>query len=370
MGVYANADTPDDAARARAMGAEGIGLCRTEHMFLGDRVPVVRQALLNASEAERWLQQHPEEGAAQAPLPVIEYRQALSRLHQLQIDDFTGILRAMSGLPVIIRLLDAPLHEFMPSHEELVKERQEASTRGASSGEREKLERLQAQVEAVREGNPMLGHRGCRVGITFPKIYEMQVDAIITASAHLIQEGVPVKPEIMIPLTAHVNELGRLRQRLTEVAERVQQEIGTSVHYLYGTMIEVPRAALTAAEIAREADFFSFGTNDLTQTTYGFSRDDAEGKFLGFYLDNSILPFNPFVSIDPEGVGELIRIGTERGRLTRPDLEVGICGEHGGDGPSVEFCHQAGLDYVSCSPFRVPAARLAAAQASLKEQAG
>ena len=337
LGVLANVDTPDDAARARAMGAEGIGLCRTEHMFLGDRVPLVRQALLSAPEAESWLQEHPQEsGTPEPPAAVVEYRQALAQLHQHQTEDFMGILRAMAGLPVIIRLLDAPLHEFAP------------------------------HVEELREANPMLGHRGCRVGITFPTIYEMQVDAIITASARLTLEGVQAQPEIMIPLTAHINELAWLRARLSAVMERVQRETNTSVHCPFGTMIEVPRAALTAAEIAREADFFSFGTNDLTQTTYGFSRDDAEGKFLKHYLDKGILPSNPFVTLDPGGVGELVRIGAEQGRSTRPDLELGICGEHGGDPQSVAFCHTIGLDYVSCSPFRVPIARLAAAQAALK----
>jgi pyruvate,orthophosphate dikinase len=366
LGVLANADTPDDAAHARFMGADGIGLCRTEHMFLGDRVPMVRMALLNAPEAERWIQQHSDIDISKAPESVTKYRQSLSHLHQLQTEDFTGILRAMPGLPVIIRLLDAPLHEFMPSTEELMRDIQEARSKNVSQSDRDSLERLLSQVQAIKEGNPMLGHRGCRVGITFPEIYEMQVDAIITASIRLIQEGVPVKPEIMIPLTAHVNELGHLRRRLTETADRVQKTTGTPVNYLFGTMIEVPRAALTADEIAKEADFFSFGTNDLTQTTYGFSRDDAEGKFLGYYLDHGILPSNPFVSIDVKGVGELIRTGTERGRATRPGLEVGICGEHGGDPQSVAFCHDVGLDYVSCSLFRIPAARLAAAQAALR----
>ena len=373
LGVMANADTPTDAHRAVSMGAEGIGLCRTEHMFLGpERVPVVQKMLINAQEAERWEQEHPEAASGRSPAPELpvavgEFYKALDHLKQLQIDDFTGILRAMGERPVIIRLLDAPLHEFLPRYEELVRELVEMEAGEAPQEEIRSREEFLQLVESLREANPMLGHRGCRLGLTFPAIYEMQTEAIITASARLIQEGIAPHPEIMIPLTSHVNEMHRLKEGLSAVAERVQQDMGTKVKYLFGTMIEVPRAALTAGEIAEASDFFSFGTNDLTQTTYGFSRDDAEGKFLNHYIDKEILPYNPFVTIDPDGVGALVRIGVEQGRRTRSDLEVGICGEHGGDPASVAFCHREGLDYVSCSPFRVPVARLAAAQAALEE---
>jgi pyruvate,orthophosphate dikinase len=300
---------------------------------------------------------------------VAEFYEALAHLEQLQIDDFVGILQAMGERPVIIRLLDAPLHEFLPRYEDLYREVVDLKSRGAPDEDVRQREEFLQLVESLREVNPMLGHRGCRLGLTFPDIYEMQVEAIITASARLIQAGVAVHPEIMIPLTSHVNELQRLKEGLSAVAERVQQEMGTRVRYLFGTMIEVPRAALTAGDVAKVSDFFSFGTNDLTQTTYGFSRDDAEGKFLNRYIQEEILPTNPFATIDPEGVGALIRIAVEQGRRTRPDLEVGICGEHGGDPASIAFCHREGLDYVSCSPFRVPVARLAAAQAALVDSA-
>ena len=373
LGVMANADTPTDARRAVSLGAEGIGLCRTEHMFLGpERVPTVQKMLINAREAERWEQEHPESAVSRAPAPELpvgvgEFYGALAQLKELQIEDFTGILEAMGERPVIIRLLDAPLHEFLPRYEDLIREIVNLEVRGAPPEELRPHQEFLQVVESIREANPMLGHRGCRLGLTFPAIYEMQVEAIITASAKLVRQGVAVRPEIMIPLTAHVNELQLLRDRLTPVATRVQQETGQEVHYLFGTMIEVPRAALTAGEVARVADFFSFGTNDLTQTTYGFSRDDAEGKFLNRYIREEILPANPFSTIDADGVGELVRIGVERGRRERPDLEVGICGEHGGDPASIAFCHREGLDYVSCSPFRTPVARLAAAQAALED---
>ena len=366
LGVLANADTPADAQRARAMGARGIGLCRTEHMFLGDRVPLVRQAMLHAAEAERWLQQ-PHDESTPEPIDVREYRDALAQLHKLQTDDFEGILRAMDGLPVIIRLLDAPFHEFMPDHDDLARELEALSTREMPDAEVEREIQLLKLAESVIEANPMLGHRGCRVGITFPMMYDMQVDAIITASIKVQKEGMHPRPEIMIPLASHVNEMTWLRQRLLSVIERVQREAGAEVHCPFGAMIETPRAAITADQVARESDFFSFGTNDLTQMAYGFSRDDAEGKFLRFYVDTGMLPSDPFVSIDPEGVGELVRIGVEKGRSTRPGMEMGICGEHGGDPRSVTFCHTVGLDYVSCSPFRVPTARLAAAQAALRD---
>ena len=375
LGVWANADTPLDAQRAIAMGAEGIGLCRTEHMFLGpERVPVVQRMLMNAQEAESWEQDHPEAASSRTvspelPASVAEFYDALAHLKHLQIEDFSGILRAMGERPVIIRLLDAPLHEFLPRYDELLRQLVTLEVKGAPEEEIRPREEFLRLVESLREVNPMLGLRGCRLGLTFPAIYEMQVEAIMTASGRLIKEGVAVRPEIMIPLTSHVNELDRLKHRLSAVAERVQQDMGTRVDYLYGTMIEVPRSALTAGEIAKVSDFFSFGTNDLTQTTYGFSRDDAEGKFLNRYIQEGVLPSNPFATMDLEGVGALIRIAVEQGRRTRPDLEVGICGEHGGDPASIAFCHREGLDYVSCSPFRAPVARLAAAQAALADVA-
>ena len=372
LGVWANADTPADARRAVSMGAEGIGLCRTEHMFLGpERVPIVQKMLLNAQQAERWEKEQAESGAGGSPAQerppeVDEFYQALAHLKQLQIEDFTGVLRAMGECPVIVRLLDAPLHEFLPRYEDLLKEIVTLEARGAPEEARPRREFLQI-VESLRESNPMLGHRGCRLGITFPAIYEMQVEALITAGARLIQEGIAVHPEIMIPLTSHVNEMWLLKERLSAASEKAQKDAGVKVGYLFGTMIEVPRAAVTAGEIAAVAEFFSFGTNDLTQTTYGFSRDDAEGKFLTRYIRDGILPANPFSTLDPNGVGALIRIAVEQGRRIRPGLEVGICGEHGGDPASIAFCHKEGLDYVSCSPFRVPVARLAAAQAALGE---
>jgi len=263
--------------------------------------------------------------------------------------------------------LDAPLHEFLPQHEALLAELAELRANRAPIAEiREKEEFLQL-VESLREANPMLGHRGCRLGLTYPAIYEMQVEAIITASGELIKNGVQVHPEIMVPLTSSVEEMRRLREALTGVAERLQQEMNVSVPYKFGTMIETPRGALVAGEIAKESDFFSFGTNDLTQMAFGFSRDDAEGKFLRFYVEEGILPADPFITIDPDGVGALLAMAVKSGRKTNPEMEMAICGEHGGDPASIEFCHQAGVNYVSCSPFRVPVARLAAAQAALKQ---
>ena len=376
LGVMANADTPADAAQAVTMGAEGIGLCRTEHMFLDpQRLPAVRQMLLNAEAAREWESRHPERAGDPLddpglPIEVRDFYQALAQVRQLQIGDFTGIFRAMGHRPVIVRLLDAPLHEFLPPYEALLAEVVELRTKGDSSEEFHAKEAFLQLVDSLREANPMLGHRGCRLGLSFPAIYQMQVEAIITAGANLIKEGVQVHPEIMIPLTADVRELARLRQDLTTVAAQFQERLGVTVPYKFGTMIEVPRAAITAGEIARESEFFSFGTNDLTQTTYGFSRDDAEGKFLRFYINEGILSADPFATIDPDGVGALIRMAVAAGRQTRPDLEIGICGEHGGDPASIAFCHQAGLDYVSCSPYRVPVARLAAAQAALAEGGG
>ncbi|HXG76113.1 MAG TPA: pyruvate, phosphate dikinase [Gaiellaceae bacterium] len=324
--VRANADTPEDAAKAREFGAEGIGLCRTEHMFMAeDRLPVVREMIMARDEEER--------------------RAALDRLLPLQQGDFEGIFEAMAGLPVTIRLLDPPLHEFLPPLEEATSEA------------------MRERIRQLHEANPMLGTRGCRLGLQYPEIYETQVRAIVRA-ARAVAERTGHAPlvEIMHPLVGFREELRRLR----ELTERVAAE-EPSVEYLCGTMIELPRAALRADEIAQEADFFSFGTNDLTQTTLGFSRDDAEGKFLTYYLEHGLLEQNPFEVLDRDGVGDLMRIGVERGRGAKPGLKVGICGEHGGEPRSVAFCHELGLDYVSCSPYRVPVARLAAAQAALAE---
>jgi pyruvate, orthophosphate dikinase len=325
--VRANADNGDDAAKAREFGAQGIGLCRTEHMFFGDeRLPVVQEMILARDEEGR--------------------RAALDRLLPFQQSDFEAIFEAMAGLPVTIRLLDPPLHEFLPPLEEATDER------------------MRQRIKALTESNPMLGTRGCRLGIQWPEVYEMQVRAIARA-AKAVQErgGEPPLVEVMHPLVGFREELRRLR----ELTEAVMEEEAPGLEYLCGTMIELPRAALRADEIAEVADFFSFGTNDLTQTTLGMSRDDAEGKFLTFYLEDGVLERNPFEVLDQDGVGELMRIGAERGRQTKPEIKLGICGEHGGEPSSVEFCHRIGLDYVSCSPYRVPLARLAAAQAVLKE---
>ncbi|MCG0277540.1 MAG: pyruvate, phosphate dikinase [Thermanaeromonas sp.] len=349
--VRANADTPEDARRAREFGAEGIGLCRTEHMFMAvDRLPVVQQMILAKTKEER--------------------EEALAKLLPMQQGDFYEILKVMEGLPVTIRLLDPPLHEFLPSSEELLVEITRLEATGGDKAEIEAKRALLREVRAREEFNPMLGHRGCRLGITYPEVYAMQARAIFQAVAQLKKEGINVLPEVEIPLVIHVNELRRLRQLVEEVAEQVKKETGVDFKYKVGTMIEMPRACATADEIAQEAEFFSFGTNDLTQTTFGFSRDDAEAKFLPQYLEEKILKENPFMVIDRDGVGKLMKMGVELGRKTRPTLEIGICGEHGGDPSSVEFCHQIGLDYVSCSPFRVPVARLAAAQAALKEKRG
>jgi pyruvate,orthophosphate dikinase len=371
LGVMANADTPADAAQAIAMGAEGIGLCRSEHMFLEpQRIPAVRQMLLNAEAAEEWRRDHGEEAGpplepGELPSAVRDFYVALAQVRELQTEDFTGILRVMGRRPVIIRLLDAPLHEFLPSHRALLAELVELRAKGAPEAELHSKEAFLQQLDWHREANPMLGHRGCRLGLSFPAIYRMQVEAIITASANLIEQGLEVNPEIMIPLTVDVAEMQLLREDLSGAAGRVQKSLGVEVPYKFGTMIETPRAALTAGQIARESEFFSFGTNDLTQMTYGFSRDDAERKFLRFYIGQGILPVDPFATIDPDGVGAMVRMAVTAGRLARPGLEIGICGEHGGDPISVAFCHETGLDYVSCSPYRVPVARLAAAQAAL-----
>jgi pyruvate,orthophosphate dikinase len=344
--VWANGDYPHDAVRAREFGAQGIGLCRTEHMFMQqERLPIVQKMILAADEKERRLE--------------------LAKLLPMQRDDFRGILAAMRGLPVIIRLIDPPLHEFLPSLEELLVEVTRAQTLGKpEKSYRAKVELL-AAVQNLHEQNPMLGLRGCRLGLLFPEIIEMQARAIIEAAVGLKKERVDVRPEIMVPLVGTLEELRRTREVIDRVAQEVFKETKTKVAYLVGTMIEVPRAALTAGQIAQSADFFSFGTNDLTQMTFGVSRDDAEGKFLLRYVEDKVLPRNPFETLDRDGVGRLMRFAVEEGREVRPSLSVGICGEHGGDTDSIALCEELGLDYVSCSPFRVPAARLAAAHARL-----
>jgi len=426
--VWANADYPRDAERARAFGAQGIGLCRTEHMFFEeDRLPTVRRMILAATRATE-AKRRRDAGAelSDEDRETVEtFDAALAELEQLQTDDFAGLFRAMDGLPVVIRLIDPPLHEFLPSYEELLVDvtrlqdrlsmdgdgrspldavgdrvtpaiekglqkvlgrkdaeramkllRREGKASAAESAEphggdvaaelAEKTVLLHA-VEAMREQNPMLGMRGCRLGLLIPDIIRMQTRAILAAATRVAGEGLTPLPEIMIPLVGHVNELAETRRILEAEVARIVAEAGQQVSYKFGTMIEVPRGALTADQIAEHAEFFSFGTNDLTQMTFGYSRDDAEGKFLLQYVDRKILPVNPFQVLDTEGVGQLVRMATEKGRRTRKNLKVGICGEHGGDPQSIAFCHEVGLDYVSCSPFRVPVARLAAAQAAIAE---
>ncbi len=335
--VRTNADTPHDSKVARDFGAKGIGLCRTEHMFFeGDRIIAMREMILAKDEAGR--------------------RKALEKLLVMQRSDFEGIFEAMHDLPVTVRLLDPPLHEFIPHDEESQKEM--AETMGVS------LEEIQAKVEELSEFNPMLGHRGCRLGNTYPEISEMQTRAIIEAALNLKKRGITAKPEIMVPLTGTLKEMKMQEEIIRNTAEKVFEEYNDRVEYLVGTMIEVPRAALTADEIAQSAEFFSFGTNDLTQMTFGYSRDDA-GKFLKIYLEKGILDFDPFQKLDQTGVGQLVEMAVQKGRKTRPNIKLGICGEHGGEPSSIDFCHRVGLDYVSCSPFRVPIARLAAAQANI-----
>ncbi|MDI6801668.1 MAG: pyruvate, phosphate dikinase [Thermodesulfovibrionales bacterium] len=338
--VRTNADTPEDAATARAFGAEGIGLCRTEHMFFGhDRIKAVREMILSDTVEER--------------------KRALAKLLPFQRQDFVGIFKAMAALPVTIRLLDPPLHEFLPHTDKELHEL--ADEMGVT------FDRLNAKNNSLHEFNPMLGHRGCRLGVTYPEIYEMQAQAIMEAACELAKEKVKVIPEIMIPLVGHVNELQKMRDIVVSTAGRVQQEYKVKVPYTVGTMIELPRACVTSDEIASVADFYSFGTNDLTQTVYGLSRDDA-GRFLPVYIENGILKEDPFISIDQSGVGAFMQIAVEKGRKVKKDLKLGICGEHGGEPKSVEFCHKIGLNYVSCSPYRVPIARFAAAQAVLKNR--
>lgn len=342
LGVYANADKPDQAKIALAFGAEGIGLCRTEHMFFeGDRIDAVREMIVAETKGDR--------------------EKALAKLLPMQKKDFIELFEVMNGKPVTIRTLDPPLHEFLPKEEKEIRVLSEKL--GIS------YEVLYSKIESLKEFNPMLGFRGCRLGIIYPEITEMQSRAIFEAACEVKKKGIDVKPEIMIPLVGHINELVSQRKIVDRVAKETMEKYGVKIDYKVGTMIEIPRAALTASQIAKEAEFFSFGTNDLTQTTLGMSRDDA-GRFLRFYLENGIYPYDPFQRIDEEGVGKLMEIGVELGRKTRPDLKIGICGEHGGEPNSVEFCHRIGLDYVSCSPYRITVAKLAAARASIKESKG
>jgi pyruvate,orthophosphate dikinase len=422
MQVWANADYPRDAERARAFGAQGIGLCRTEHMFFEeDRLPTVRRMILNAHAATAAKHKADADRTADEREAVATFDAALDELETLQTDDFAGLFRAMDGLPVVIRLIDPPLHEFLPSHDELVadvtrlrttlelsggrgidaigerftpalgkglsrifgkkdaaramklilREGKASSTNG-SGADRSGLEadlaekeELLGAVEAMREQNPMLGLRGVRLGLMVPDVVKMQTRAILAGAARVAAEGLTPLPEIMIPLVGHVNELRETRTILEAEVAKIVETSGQQVDYKFGTMIEVPRGALTADEIAEHAEFFSFGTNDLTQMGFGYSRDDAEGKFLMQYVDRKVLPENPFQVLDVAGIGQLVRIGVEKGRATKPDLKIGICGEHGGDPQSIAFCHEVGLNYVSCSPFRVPVARLAAAQAAI-----
>lgn len=340
MSVRTNADSPNDAKVARDFGAKGIGLCRTEHMFFeGARIKAMREMILSSSVEGR--------------------KKALAKLLPYQREDFEGIFEAMAGYGVTVRLLDPPLHEFVPH--------QQATQKALAEEMGVPIEQIRNTVADLEEFNPMLGHRGCRLGITYPEITEMQARAIIEAALNLKKKGVDARPEIMVPLIGTLKEFKMQADIIRATAETVFKERGDKIDYLVGTMIEIPRAALTADLIAAEADFFSFGTNDLTQMTFGYSRDDA-GKFLPIYLDKGVLKDDPFQVLDQEGVGQLVELGTKRGRDAKSDLKVGICGEHGGEPSSVEFCHRTGMNYVSCSPYRVPIARLAAAQAAAREQ--
>ncbi len=350
MGVRANADIPRDAKQAAAFGAEGIGLCRTEHMFFAeDRIGHMRDMILADNEKDR--------------------RAALKKLLPMQRSDFAGLFSALDGFPITIRTIDPPLHEFLPKREDLMVEIAKLEVTKPKSPKLKELHKLLSRVEQLHEINPMLGHRGCRLGITYPEITEMQARAIFEAAVQVAGKGVKVKPEVMIPLTSGLKEMKNQADIVRRVAEEVFKEKGKRVEYMVGTMIELPRAALMADEIAKEAEFFSFGTNDLTQTTFGFSRDDVN-KILPTYFELGILKQDPFAQLDQEGVGQLIKMACEKGRSTRPNIKLGICGEHGGDPSSVEFCARVGLNYVSCSPFRVLIARLAAAQAGLAEKTG
>jgi pyruvate,orthophosphate dikinase len=390
LGVLTNADNPEDSRRARMFGAKGIGLCRTEHMFFdqeGEEIsrrenvqnmilhsevaaPLLRQLEALEARAETGDEEATKEAKElKAKLSknkeVAEYQKALANLMPFQRGDFEGIFEAMDGYPVIIRLIDPPMHEFLPPREELIEEVTRLRCTGENPQELEEKEHLLHVVESLWETNPMLGLRGCRAGLMYPGLTEMQVQAIMEAAVNETKKGVVVHPEIMIPLTSHINEMHAEYAKLHKVAQKVLKDAKMNMKFKIGTMIEIPRAALTADEIATSAEFFSFGTNDLTQMTFGISRDDAEGKFLLNFVDRGLLPSNPFQVIDREGVGQLMKMGVDKGRATRPDLEVGICGEHGGDPSSIEFCHLIGLNYVSCSPYRVPIARLAAAHAQL-----
>ena len=357
LGVRANADTPEQAKRAREFGAEGIGLARTEHMFFGEeRLPIMQEMIMAKTKEDRIA--------------------ALNKLQLMQKSDFVEFFRTMEGYPVIIRLLDPPLHEFLPNREDLIGEINELKMKLRNASDMQEIDEIIAKinekkkvlsvVNELHEFNPMLGFRGCRLGIIYPEIYEMQVRAIMQAAIDVKKQGKEIYPEIMIPLIGHVNELSMLKDKLEQVAKEEMEKADVDINYKFGTMIEIPRAALTADEIAKVAEFFSFGTNDLTQMTFGYSRDDAQAKFLRKYVELGILKEDPFKSLDWDGVGQLVKMGVEKGRKTRKDLEAGICGEHGGDPKSIEFFHIAGLNYVSCSPFRVPVARLAAAQAQIK----
>ena len=344
--VWANADYPRDAIKARENGAQGVGLCRTEHMFMEqDRLPVVQAMIMARTTEAREVE--------------------LAKLLPMQRGDFEGIFEAMAGLPVIIRLIDPPLHEFLPSLEDLIRDTTELKATGKNPAKLKRLEKVMTRVEELHEANPMLGLRGVRLSILFPEITRMQVRAIMEAASNLRKKKIDARPEIMIPLAGTLAEMHFVHQQLKPVVDKVQKEKGVRVPYKFGTMIEIPRAALTAGEIAKEAEFFSFGTNDLTQMTFGYSRDDAERHFIVRYLEQKILPRNPFETIDENGVGRLMAIAVSEGRKTRPKMEIGICGEHGGDPDSIHLCHRLGLNYVSCSPFRVPVARLAAAHARL-----
>jgi len=338
--VRANADTPNDAAQAMKFGAEGIGLCRTEHMFFeADRIPAMREMIVARTEEQR--------------------RKALDKLLPMQRSDFEGLFTEMKGYPVTIRFLDPPLHEFLPQEDEDIKTL--AKEMGMT------FEDLKGIVADLHEFNPMMGHRGCRLAVTYPEIAEMQTRAVIEAAINVNKKGMNVVPEIMIPLVGEIKELKYVKDVVVKTADEIIKNAGVKLEYKVGTMIEIPRAALTADEIAKEAEFFSFGTNDLTQMTFGFSRDDA-GKFLDEYYNKKIYESDPFARLDQTGVGKLVEMSVKLGKQTRPDIKLGICGEHGGDPSSVEFCHKTGLNYVSCSPFRVPIARLAAAQAAVKKE--
>ncbi len=346
MQVWANADTPKQAALAVKLGAQGIGLCRTEHMFFeGDRIQYVRRMILSESEEQR--------------------RDALMKLAPMQKEDFAGIFKAMEGRPVTVRLLDPPLHEFLPSREALKPDIFNRKVKEVADALSVSPEEVEERIEALHENNPMLGHRGCRLGISYPEIYEMQIRAIIEAACDVAKQGLPVKPEIMIPIVATEGEMRIIGEQARKLADEIIAAVGVDLKYMIGTMIELPRACMVADQIAGIAEFFSFGTNDLTQTTCGISRDDVKG-FMGTYVAKEIYPVDPFQRLDRSGVGALMKIAVEKGRRARPSMQIGICGEHGGEPNSVEFCHQIGLDYVSCSPFRVPVARLASAQSSLR----